>query len=370
MTKIEKIITYYPSFERGGITKNLENFLNICVKKKISISLITQNIDWKKNYKISKKVKLINVKRNSFKFLPQRILSSIYSIKSILETLIKFKKKNIIFLSFQSNIIPIFFCKIFGVKIIIRNSEEIIGATRHAGSKIFAFIIFFFKIIFYNFADGIIANSVKSKESLEKILLNKKKVKLIFNPYLTKIIKNKKKQKQNIILSIGRLCKQKNFETLIKAFKIFLNGKDNYKLIILGHGPDKEKLIAISKKLKIYKNIQFKGWVPNTTPYLKKSKIFVLTSLYEGLPNSLIDAVNHEVPTVSTKCSGSEDVLNFKNGVYFNFKDHHELAKKMTYMDKNYQTSLKKIKISKSKIYRFYAKKQVEKYLEYLNNII
>ena len=50
MIKIDNIIAYYPSFERGGITKNLENFLNYCVKNKIKVSLITENIAWKKSY--------------------------------------------------------------------------------------------------------------------------------------------------------------------------------------------------------------------------------------------------------------------------------------------------------------------------------
>ena len=81
---------------------------------------------------------------------------------------------------------------------------------------------------------------------------NKDKVKLIFNPYLNKS-KKKYYKKQKIILSIGRLCKQKNFQTLIKAFEIFSLKNKDYKLIILGHGPDKQKLMNLSKNLGIEK---------------------------------------------------------------------------------------------------------------------
>ena len=369
MIKIDNIIAYYPSFERGGITKNLENFLNYCVKNKIKVSLITENVTWKKSYNISKKVEIIKFKKKKTKFIPRRILSSFYSVRAVVQTILKFKGKKLIFFSFKSNIVPIIFCKLFGVKIVIRNSEEIIGATKHADFKIFAYTIFFLKIFFYNFADGIIANSSKSKESLQKILINKKKVKLIFNPYLSKIIKIKKKKKENLILSIGRLCKQKNFETIIKAFSLFIKKNNNYRLIILGHGPDKKKLINLSKELKVIKKVKFKGWVSNTSVYLKKSKIFILSSLYEGLPNSLIDAVNYEIPSISTKCSGAEDILDFNKGVYFKFKDYKELAKKMDIMENNYKKSLKIIKLSKSKINRFFIKKQVEEYLKYLNNL-
>ena len=369
MIKIDNIIAYYPSFERGGITKNLENFLNYCVKNKIKVSLITENIAWKESYNISKKVEIIKFKKKKARFIPRRILSSFYSISVVVQPLLRLKEKRLSFFSFQSNIVPIIFCKLLGVKIVIRNSEEIIGATKYADFKIFAYIIFFFKLFFYNFADGIIANSSKSKESLQKILINKKKVKLIFNPYLLKIIKIKRKKKEDLILSIGRLCKQKNFETIIKAFNLFQKKNDNYKLVILGHGPDKKKLVNLSKKLKIMKKVKFKGWVSDTSVYLKKCKIFILSSLYEGLPNSLIDAVNYEIPSISTKCSGAEDILNFNKGVYFNFKDYKELAKKMNIMVNNYEKSVEKIKLSKLKINRFFVKKQVEEYLKYLNNI-
>ena len=77
----------------------------------------------------------------------------------------------------------------------------------------FSFLILILKILFYNFSDGIIANSSESKKSLNKIVFDSKKIKLIFNPYLNKIINVKKKEK-NILLSIGRLCKQKNYPTL------------------------------------------------------------------------------------------------------------------------------------------------------------
>ena len=172
-----------------------------------------------------------------------------------------------------------------------------------------------------------------------------------------------------MILSIGRLCKQKNFETIIKAFSLFIKKNNHYRLIILGHGPDKKKLINLSKELKVIKKVKFKGWVSNTSVYLKKSKIFILSSLYEGLPNSLIDAVNYEIPSISTKCSGAEDILDFNKGVYFKFKDYKELAKKMDIMENNYKKSLKIIKLSKLKINRFFIKKQVEEYLKYLNNL-
>ena len=182
MNKFNKIIVYYPSFERGGVTKVLQNFLNECVKKKIDVLLITEGLNWKENYNISKKVKIVHTKKLNTIFFSKRIVSSILSINTMISLFSKINKKKTIFFSFQSNIVPIILCNLFGIKIVIRNSEDIVEATKHADVKLFAYIVFFLKIIFYNFADGVIANSTKSKKSLERIMYNNKdKVKLIFN---------------------------------------------------------------------------------------------------------------------------------------------------------------------------------------------
>ena len=63
-------------------------------------------------------------------------------------------------------------------------------------------------------------------------------------------------------------------------------------------------------RLEIQNQVIFKGWVKDTTPYLKKSKIFVLSSVYEGLGNVLIDAINFDIPCISTDCpSGPNEIL-------------------------------------------------------------
>ena len=79
------------------------------------------------------------------------------------------------------------------------------------------------------------------------------------------------------------MCKQKDYPTLLKGFELFLRSNKNYKLIILGHGPDLKQLKKLALELKINKHIEFKGWVSNTKNYLKRAKIFVLPSLYEGV---------------------------------------------------------------------------------------
>ena len=195
----------YPSFDRGGATANLLNFMNECDKRKIKINFISDiNKNEKKKF-LRKNIKVFQLnKKYSFKIF-QRFFTSINSIFKLLFLFKKIKSYNSIVVSFQSHILPIIFCKIFGRKIIIRNSEDIIDATKYADFKFSAYIIFILKVLFYNFSDGIITNSKKSKKSLEKITF-KNKSKLIYNPYLKKINIEKKINNENIILSFVKFC--------------------------------------------------------------------------------------------------------------------------------------------------------------------
>ncbi len=368
MKKIKTIIVMYPSYEKGGATMNLINFINSCGKKNINIYLIS-NINIKKSKKIfSKNIKIINF----FDFFKNRYLkrisTSIFSIFALIRLFNSINLKDTVIFSFQSHILPIIVCRLFQKKIIIRNSEDVIDATKYADNKFSAYIVFFLKILFYNFSNGIIANSTKSQKSINKIILNNKCV-LIYNPYLRKILKRKKRIKKNYILSVGRLCKQKNQIISIKAFALFLKKFPNYKLILIGHGSDEHKLKRICNNLNISKNIIFKGWVKNPQKYYSQSKILIFPSLYEGLPNTLIDAINYDLPCISSRCSGAVDILTNRYGIFVQRNNFKMLSKKIEFVLENYNKVMADTKKIKKNLPRFLIKPQVSKYLEYCNYI-
>ena len=191
----KKLIFFYPSFERGGATKILIRIINYLLKKNIEIYLFSHNASYKDFIK-SKKLTIrgSNIKNKS------RLYFNLLTTINLLKFLIQNNEKNTIF-SFQSHLPAIILAKLFKKKIIIRNSEEIFGATKYADKKVHAFITLMLKAVFYNLANTIIAISTKSKNSLEKIIINKNKVKLIYNPYLINN-NNFKKKKIVIILLI------------------------------------------------------------------------------------------------------------------------------------------------------------------------
>ena len=368
MKKLKNLIILFPSFGTGGVTNNLINFTNFCAKKKINIYLVSNISQTEKKLFNKKFVKFVTIKNIFFLNKDSRVLTSLASINKLLKLFYFLKSTNTVVFSFQSHILPIIICKIFSWKIIIRNSEDPLEATKFADSKFFAYFTLLLKFLIYRFSNGIITNSHRSKKSLEKLVKNK--TKLIFNPYLEKIHRYKKTKRKDLILSVGRLCKQKNQSDIIKAFKIFIKKYPKFKLIIIGHGTDYKKLKNLSYELKLEKKIKFLGRKTKVKEYFVKSKIFVFPSLYEGLPNVLIDSLNYNLPVISSNCSGAKDILGNDFKDFVPHRNYRVLAKKMIQVIDKYNSKISTMTKIRKNLYRFMVKNQSIRYLNYCNEIL
>ena len=161
---------------------------------------------------------------------------------------------------------------------------------------------------------------------------------------------------ENIILSIGRLTRQKNFIFLIKSFKNLNEVYPNYKLIILGDGEERSKLQDMIKKFKLEKKIFLLGYKKNIYPYLKKAQIFVLTSLWEDPGFVLIEAGFMNKIILTSDCpNGPKELLaHGNNGFLFETQSFKDFQKKFKEINESDKIFLLKKKISfKKKIKEF-----------------
>lgn len=153
-------------------------------------------------------------------------------------------------------------------------------------------------------------------------------------------------QVQNII-SVGRLCVQKDHVTLIKAFAKIQEKNPDIKLTIYGEGSERENLENLISELKLMDSISLPGTTSNIEQKLFESDIFVFPSLYEGFPNALCEAMAIGLPTIGSNCSGNVDVIKHnENGFIFNLKDENELYEQMSMFINNF--SLRKHLSSKA----------------------
>lgn len=112
-----------------------------------------------------------------------------------------------------------------------------------------------------------------------------------------------------LILGAGRLTEQKDFPTLIRAFAK-LRANRPARLVILGEGRGRGRLEQLAVELGVADDVALPGFTPNPYAWMTKARLFVLSSMWEGSPNVLTEALALGVPSVSTDCpSGPREVL-------------------------------------------------------------
>jgi len=179
--------------------------------------------------------------------------------------------------------------------------------------------------LWYPLADWVVAVSRGVQQDLYRFTrVPKERIVLIYNPsYTARLIQLRDQPVDHpwfasgqppVVLGVGRFYPQKGFATLLKAFALVRSNRPA-RLVLLGEGPLRDELEALTHQLGIADEVSMPGFVENPFAYMRRAAVFVLPSEYEGLPNVLIQAMACGCPVVSTNCpSGPEDILD--NGKY------------------------------------------------------
>lgn len=109
-------------------------------------------------------------------------------------------------------------------------------------------------------------------------------------------------EQTRVVLSVGRLSKEKGQDGLLRAFATVEAGPK--RLLLLGDGPELEPLRALARELKIQSAVSFLGLQSDVRPYYELADVFVLPSHSEGSPNVLLEAMDAGVPVVATAVGG------------------------------------------------------------------
>ena len=161
-----------------------------------------------------------------------------------------------------------------------------------------------------NSAEIVITPSDHLKSFVSGIGYSKKILKINNGVNITDINRaNESKADINLII-ISRLVVQKNINIVIEAMKLLDN--KNLKLSIIGEGGEFSKLESAIHDLNLQNQVQLLGKVDNNkiSQFLLTADIFIQASDYEGLPHSVLEAINYEVPILSTETGGCKDLLN------------------------------------------------------------
>jgi glycosyltransferase involved in cell wall biosynthesis len=112
-----------------------------------------------------------------------------------------------------------------------------------------------------------------------------------------------------IVLAVGKLKRQKDVATLLRAFARLLERR-SARLVILGEGPERSHLAALAREMGVAHAVRLPGFEPNPAAWMARAAVFALSSEWEGFSNVLVEALTCGCPVVSTDCpSGPAEIL-------------------------------------------------------------
>ena len=170
------------------------------------------------------------------------------------------------------------------------------------------FIDFHVRKFTYPMADFVVAVSRDVQSALISAkLTSNERSRVIYNPLTRPVTATKEPtaaaSTPSLILACGRLEKEKDYPTLLRALKIVL-GKRDVGLTILGEGSLSTHLKLMASELGIREHVSFEGFVEDTQPYLERASVFVHTSRFEGFPSAILEAAAAGCPIVATDSPG------------------------------------------------------------------
>jgi glycosyltransferase involved in cell wall biosynthesis len=115
---------------------------------------------------------------------------------------------------------------------------------------------------------------------------------------------------RKVLLAVGRLSQEKNFEVLVEVFSVLALKHPDWDLVILGEGPERQKLEGRIRNTTSNKRIFIPGIAGNVGEWYERADLYALCSHFEGFPNTLAEAMAYGVPAVSFDCdTGPRDIL-------------------------------------------------------------
>ena len=170
-------------------------------------------------------------------------------------------------------------------------------------------------------ADQILAVSQGVADDLARVAkLDRRRIEVVYNPVIGPDHERRAVAPSGhpwldegeipVVLGAGALVPRKDFETLIRAFSLLRLARKS-RLVILGEGPERERLQALACQLGIEHHVSLPGFVTNPLAYMARADVFALSSRLEGMPNVLIEAMACGTPVVSTLCDfGPLEILD------------------------------------------------------------
>jgi glycosyltransferase involved in cell wall biosynthesis len=121
---------------------------------------------------------------------------------------------------------------------------------------------------------------------------------------------SKKENNQFVIGTMGRIVPVKDYSLMVEIAKEVHRETDKIRFVLAGDGPDREKIMDLIKQYRLEKVFQLRGFVENTSHFYHGLDLYLNTSLHEGIPMSVLEAMSYEIPIVAPNEGGLKEIIS------------------------------------------------------------
>lgn len=361
-----RIMFFHSSMQAGGAERMISALANYYAERDITVAILVID-DLPSDYPLHDKIRFINLfRRRKSKNIVRAIKNNLRLIKLCRKTLREERPDCIICFGINTLVFALLAKGFMNIKII--GSERTNPNYDKNGfwkkMKIFA----------SPFADGYIFQTNAVKDFYPVAVRRKSEIipNGLFMDYTQIDIIPISKRNPSSMCAVGRLEYVKGYDTLIRAFAIFVRRFPTYELTIYGEGCERIGLETLIRDLDLEGKVILAGRVENILEEISKHKVFVLSSRFEGMPNALIEGMACGCACISTDCNfGPRELISDgESGILVAVEDINAMAGALEQLASD-DYLLQKLANNAVKIGKTHSIERIaEKYLTYIRTVV
>lgn len=349
----EKIAFLHIGMARDGAERVIARLANKYAEKGYDVDILVLLVE-DVGYEFHDHVRIVSLVRKD----KSRIQNVPFWIREVRKYIKKNNPKHIISFSMYVNLITLIANLGLKKKILISERNDPSSDGRGFLAKAATYLL-------YGGASKVVFQTERAMNCFPRYI--KKKGRIITNPVEVECEASCTPKKK--IVTIGRLEPQKNQRVLIEAFGLFCKDHPDYELEIFGEGSLRQKLSEQILRLGLADNVKLRGNVQGVHHQVADAQMFVLSSDYEGLSNALLEAMMMGLPCISTRCAGSDEVIQSgDNGILVDIGSVDGLYKAMTSVADDIQYRMRLSTNAKKSAARFRSASVIDEWMKYIES--
>ena len=298
-----RVAVFVPTLAFGGVERVMLNLAQGFCERGFEVDIVSPQPKGEFRVYVPKNARVVNLQAG-------RVLTS---LPRLVQYLRRDRPAAVLTAMEHSSVIAIWARAIARVPtaIIATVHANLSEVVKHAPSRKVRLVPFACRCFLHR-ADAVVAVSQGvANDLVEHAPKCRPRIKVIYNPIITSDLLSQARQavehcwfatgQAPVVLSVGRLARQKDFATLIRAFALVRQQRPA-RLVILGEGEERQRLETLAAELGISHDVSLPGYEKNPYKYMSKAALFVLSSAWEGFGNVLVEALAVGAPVVATDC--------------------------------------------------------------------